>query len=212
MLILICAQSSLIFSKSIILQILFDDAIKTFDPQRELTYLLRYVYNQFAEIDTLLTNPLLGISGTIDKFMRYYTDSEKSIDKDTLYYKKQEYIRAFGKAPKIKYTLSNNRLKAKKGFENISPAKKNVDDWAHNMVIFKEMQNRNLNYLKTLKQYFADDNLCFEKDSLIKDTNIIPIFSTSENSNQKSSNINAYVQKKFLEHLNAKHLNAKHFM
>lgn len=200
-----CAQSPLVFSKSIILQILFDDASKTFDPQRELTYLLRYVYNQFVEINTLLTYPSIGINGAIDKFVRYYVDSENSTDKNTLYYKKQEHIREFKKAPKIKYTISNNRFKTKKDFENISPAKKGIDTWAHNMVIFKEIKNRNLNHLITFKQYFIDDNLCFEKDSLIKDTNIIPIFSTSETANQKSSNINAYIQKKFLEHLSTKH-------
>lgn len=205
MLIQACAQSPLIFSKSIILQILFDDASKTFDPQRELAYLLRYVCNQFAEINTLLTDPSMGINGAVYKFAQYFIESENSIDKNILHIKKQEYIRNLKKAPKIKYTLSNNRFKAKKDFKNISQAKKDIEDWAHNMVIFKEIQKRNLSHFDCLKRYFIDDNLCFEKDSLVKDTSIMSIFEKSKTANQISSNINAYVQKKFLEHLNSKH-------
>ena len=161
MLIQACAQSPLVFSKSIILKILLDDAKNTFDTQRELAYLLRYVYNQFTEINSLLTNPAKGIVGAIDKFVRYYIKAEDSIDKDALYFKKQEYIMKFKNAPKRKYILSKSRFNPWKITRQILPDKNYVENWAYNMVIFKEIQDLNLDTFISLKRYFKDDKIHF---------------------------------------------------
>lgn len=75
------ASSPLIYSKSIILKKLFEEASKVFDIASELRHMIRYVNEQFMKINEIFTISNNCVLGAPEKFAEYYLEVIQRNDK-----------------------------------------------------------------------------------------------------------------------------------
>ena len=75
----IVAKSPLVFSKSLMLYKLFEEVEQIFDLVGEINYALRYVTEQFTELNNLFTYGKKGIKGVQERFSIYYENFDHNL-------------------------------------------------------------------------------------------------------------------------------------